>query len=36
MNIYLKKKNFIISIDYNDKIEIISMKEELENKKLSH
>ena len=32
----LKKKNFIISIDYNDKIEIISMKEELENKKLSH
>ena len=30
----LEKKKFIISVEYNDKIEIISMKEELENKKL--
>ncbi len=32
----LKRKKFIISVEYNDKIEIISMKEEIENKNLFH
>jgi len=32
----LQKKKFIISVEYNDKIEIISMKEEIENRNLFH
>lgn len=30
----IDKKKFIISIEYNNKIQIISMKEEIENKNL--
>ena len=30
----INKKKFIISIEYNNKIQIISMKEEIENKNL--